>query len=218
MSDIPDLSQKDGEQLIQPAKVTKKTGKSRRRLSYDPKFVSMVSRLVASGHNAADVAFLIGVKKATIEQWKQRYPVFKKAFDHGKDVATGQLIEYGLKSCAGFETEETVTTSRCIAGEWQEVEKKVTRKQVPPNSALIQFFLNKFWPNQLGSGSAPADTSTGRVSAVADGIQKLAGKLSEMAGGMQEPVDVEFEEVEETGDPDSLEGNLEGNLEGDDES
>jgi hypothetical protein len=196
-SDTPDLSQKDGQDLIKPVKATKKTGKTRRRLSYDPKFITIVSRLVASGHTAADVAFLIGVKKATIEQWKQRYPVFRKAWEHGKDLAAGQLIESGLKACAGYETQEEVVTWRKIDGEWKEIEKKVAKKQLPPNASLIQFFLNKLMPNQLGANESTESKPRAKVSDVADGIQKLAGKLAEMAGGMQEPVEAEFEETKE---------------------
>ena len=203
-----DLSKKDGEDLIKAPLATKKTKQTRRRLSYDPRFITLVSRLVAAGHDASDIAFFIGVKNGTIAQWKQRYPAFKKAWEHGKEVAGSHLIERGLKQCEGYEVEETTikyhnvteldSNARPIGENWVPVEKKVVKKQIAPNAALLQFFLTKLVPNIFGGETKPEELKRPtHVSEVADGIQKLAGKLTEMAGGLQEPVEAEFEEVDE---------------------
>lgn len=199
-----DLSKKDGEGLIKPPTPTKKTKHTRKRLSYDPRFITMVSRLVAAGHDASDIAFFIGVKNGTIAQWKQRYPAFRKAFEHGKEVAGSYLIERGLKLCEGYETTEETVKSIKKDGEWVEIEKRVIKKQVAPNSSLLQYFLAKLVPNVFGEGKDEPQIKT-HVSEVADGIQKLAGKLTEMAGGLHEPQDVEFEDGTELEETDNLE-------------
>ena len=210
-----DLSRKDGEELIKAPLATKKTKQTRKRLSYDPRFINLVARLVAAGHEASDIAFFIGVKNGTIAQWKQRYPAFRKAFDQGKKVAGSHLIERGLKQCEGYEVQETtikyVKPFDCDGhpiegGEWIESEKKVVTKNVAPNASLLQFFLAKLVPNIFGEEAKPAELKrTTHVSEVADGIQKLAGKLTEMAGGLHEPVEAEFEEVDDTEETEDIE-------------
>ena len=192
------LSKQDGAELIKAPPATKKTKQTRKRLSYDPRFITMVSRLVAAGHDASDIAFFIGVKNGTIAQWKQRYPAFRKAFEHGKEVAGSYLIERGLKLCEGYETTEETIKYQKANDEWVEVDKRVTKKQVAPNAGLLQYFLAKLVPNIFGDGQeSDKPKLQTKVSDVADGIQKLAGKLTEFAGGLQEPIDTEFEETEE---------------------
>jgi hypothetical protein len=216
-SDTPlDLSKTDGENLIHKSKgiYKKKVVKAtRKRVSYDPKFIKMVSRLVAAGFEPNDLAFFIGVPRNTIDQWKCRYPAFKQAVEHGKTIAGSFLIDKGLKLCDGYDiTEEVVKYSNESVDSdghpisdqpvnWVPTEKKVTRRHIPPNGALIQFFLAKLIPDMFGNAELTKDTTqTTRVKDVADGIQKLAGKLSEMAGAVQEPIDADFEEAEETED------------------
>jgi hypothetical protein len=199
---MEDLSQKDGQDLIKAKPAMKSTGKTRKRLSYDPKFIKLVSRLVAAGHDATDIAFLIGVKKGTIEQWKHRYPVFRKAWDDGKKIAGSYLVATGLKLCEGYEiSEETIKSSmNKLTEEWEETEKKVVKKHIAPNAALIQFFLTKLCPEVFGTEKADQQPQQTKVLDVAQGIQQLAGKLTQFAGGMQEPVEAEFEETDELND------------------
>ena len=214
-----DLSKLDGKEFITKSrgKLKKQVVKStRKRASYDPKFIKLVSRLTAAGFNPNDLAFFIGVPRNTIDQWKCRYPAFKQAIEHGKQIAGSFLIDKGLKLCDGYDiTEEVVKYSnesldsdgRPITGvdvNWVPTEKKVTSRHIPPNGALIQFFLAKLLPDMFGMTATQDNKPMGRVQDVADGIQKLAGKLSELAGNVQDPIDAEFAETDEPKDDDEV--------------
>lgn len=194
-----DMSQKDGEHLIEPVKPTKKTKKTRRRLSYNPQFIKMVSRLVAAGHDAADIAFLIGVKKATIEQWKHRYPVFRKAWDEGKKIAGSYLIATGLKLCEGYEIEEETLKLAWnkIEEKWENSEKKIVKKYVQPNAALIQFFLSKLCPDVFGKSEDVEQLPRKQITSTANDINKLAGKLTELSS-TEGALETEFVDEEDS--------------------
>lgn len=131
--------------------------KLRKGAKYDMAFVQIASRLVASGMTVKDVGYALGVKPATVKQWKQRYSEFKAATDNkssAKGIATAHLVSSGLHSAMGYDYEEIdQVLIRKENPDYDSDDKdseefiltviKETRKTKhrPPDKDLLQFFL-----------------------------------------------------------------------------
>jgi len=182
-----------GEQLTKQETDIIKTRRDS-RVKFDYKYVKMVSRLMASGVDQKDLAFVLGVQPETISRWKSKYPTFRKAIEDGKEMAVSHLITTGLRAATGYDIEETTTEYEKKDNEWVEVKKKVVKKQREPASGLLMFFLTNLAPEQFKK-RMEIDSKSVKVNLkgedVAAGIQELAGKLSSMDGDI---VDAEFED------------------------
>ena len=131
--------------------------KIRKGAKYNMEFVQVASRLVAAGMTEKDVGFALGVKPATIKQWKQRYEEFKAATDNkssAKQIAGAHLVASGLQSAMGYDYEEIDQTWKRVNNPDYEPDvegsestvlilEKETRKTKhrPPDKDLLQFFL-----------------------------------------------------------------------------
>ncbi|MBW1931451.1 MAG: hypothetical protein JRI56_00190 [Deltaproteobacteria bacterium] len=89
-----------------------------------------------------EIGFVLGVKPTTINQWKQRYPEFKKACAEGKSIAKAYLVAKGLRAAMGYDVEERDTTLvRNEEGELV-VQKEVRKlRHRPADKDLLIFFL-----------------------------------------------------------------------------
>lgn len=131
--------------------------KLRKGAKYDMSFVQIASRLVAAGMTEKDVGYVLGVKPATIKQWKQRYSEFMEATgskSSAKQIAVAHLIASGLQAAMGYDYEDvdqtlSMRTNPDYAPEDENSEEfiltviKETRKTKhrPPDKDLLQFFL-----------------------------------------------------------------------------
>ena len=131
--------------------------KLRKGAKYDMSFVQIAARLVAAGMTEKDVGYVLGVKPATIKQWKQRYPEFMEATgskSSAKQIAVAHLIASGLQAAMGYDYEDVDQTLNMrenpeydsdVEGSEEFILTviKETRKTKhrPPDKDLLQFFL-----------------------------------------------------------------------------
>lgn len=118
----------------------------------------MAEKLVASGCNAGDLAFIFGTSEDNIKKWKRENPEFKQAIERGKEITLARLIGAGIKSAEGQTVKTTTiigkgiiladgTVRDLIPG--TQVDVKTEIKELPVNDRLIQFLANTL-SRQLG--------------------------------------------------------------------
>lgn len=149
-------------------------------------FVKISEKLIAAGCSASDIGYVLGVSKASIETWKQKYPQFAKACLNAKDMAIQQLVAKGIRSAVGYDYEDIDETWRPIETdeglEDKLIERKVHKKHQSPNPSLIIFFLTNLARGQYQSAKKVEVTErrasidlTGKVES--EDIKRLAGAL-----------------------------------------
>lgn len=181
--------------------------KVRKGAKYDIEFVQIASRLVAAGMTEKELGFILGVKPATIKQWKQRYEEFKKATDSkssAKQIAGAHLVASGLQSAMGYDYEEVDTVLKRIENpdydpddpeseETMLVVEKETRKKRhrPPDKDLLQFFLLNLSNEYKNTKSITVEQKKSEVNINLTGqlessdIKKLAGAAFKHAEKME---------------------------------
>lgn len=180
--------------------------KIRKGAKFDWEFVQIAARLVAAGMTETQVGFVLGVKPATIKQWKRRYEEFKVATDNkssAKQVAVAHLVASGLQAAMGYDYEDVdVTMKRIKNKEWEPddpdseefvfiVEKETRKtKHRPPDKDLLQFFLLNLTDEYRNTKSITIE-ETKRVTNVnitgvleSSDIRKLAGAAFKTADSM----------------------------------
>jgi len=126
---------------------------------YDPSFVDITARLVASGATEKEVAFILGTSRDNIRAWKRDYPEFKNALLRGKEAILQRVIGAGIKAAeGGWKANTTITGKQVVLADgtlkdWvpgQTVDVKVENKYIPPNHNILMFLANTI-SKQLGS-------------------------------------------------------------------
>lgn len=90
------------------------------------------------------IAGKIGISKQTLYDWKKKYADFSDSLKKGKDVIDRQVENALLKRALGYEYEET--SEKYEGGEL--VEKKITKKQVVPDTTAQIFWLKNRQPSK----------------------------------------------------------------------
>jgi len=125
---------------------------------FSTEYSAMAEKLVASGANQKDLAFVFGTSQDVIREWKRDHPEFKNAVKRGKEITLSRLIGAGIKAAEGATVTTTTYTGTGIVGEngmveelipGTEVDVKKEVKEIPPNDKLIQFLANTL-SRQLG--------------------------------------------------------------------
>jgi predicted transcriptional regulator len=184
--------------------------KLRKGAKYDMEFVQIASRLVAAGMTEKDVGYVLGVKPATIKQWKQRYPEFMEATgskSSAKQIAAAHLVANGLHSAMGYDFEEIdqVLVRKENPDYDSDVEGseetilvviKETRKTKhrPPDKDLLQFFLLNISDEYHNTKTIRIDETKKQINVNITGhlesgdIRKLAGAAFKTADDMDKSV------------------------------
>lgn len=127
------------------AEMTKAT--AGRPTEYDQKFNSLVEGMFRGGATDNEVIKALGVARSTFYLWKQEHEEFAAAVRAGKDAFDNGRMEESLKSrAAGFYVLEEVMTEEDAEGK---LLKKVTRrKQMPPDTAALKYWLGNRQPDR----------------------------------------------------------------------
>jgi hypothetical protein len=172
--------------------------KVKKGAKYDFEFVKVASRLVAAGMSAKEVGFVLGVKPATIQQWKTRYEEFRLACGEGseaKEIAKQHLVANGLRAAMGYDYEEVDRVlERGDDGEMVVKKETVKLKHRPVDKELLIFFLINLakgsgeWTNtksiEIQEKKANVNVNlTGEIES--DVIRKLAGAALEQADAVE---------------------------------
>jgi predicted transcriptional regulator len=180
--------------------------KIRKGAKYNMEFVQIAARLVAAGMTEKEVGFVLGVKPATIKQWKRRYEEFKAATDNkssAKQIAVAHLVASGLQAAMGYDYEDVDQTMKRIPNlkwdaddpeseEWIFVIEKETRKTKhrPPDKDLLQFFLLNLTDEYRNTKSITIEETKKTLNLNITGhlesgdIRKLAGAAFKTADSM----------------------------------
>jgi hypothetical protein len=180
--------------------------KIRKGAKYSMEFVQVAARLVAAGMTEKEVGFVLGVKPATIKQWKRRYEEFKKATDNkssAKQIAVAHLVASGLQAAMGYDYEDVDQTMKRVKNpDWEPDEEdseeyifvveKETRKTKhrPPDKDLLQFFLLNLTDEYRNTKSITIEETKKTLNVNITGvlessdIRKLAGAAFETADCM----------------------------------
>ena len=100
------------------------------------------------GLSQSDIALKIGVSNQTITRWKKDYEDVAEALSRGKEIVDYSVENALLKAALGYKTKEVKVTigRRQINGEWVDLTKETTVKEVGPNHTAALAWLNNRKP------------------------------------------------------------------------
>lgn len=89
------------------------------------------------------VAHNIGINRATLYAWKNRYPNIDDALKRGKEVVDIEVENKLLQKALGFEYEETETWMEEVDGKQKKRVKRIKRHALPDTTAQIFWLKNR---------------------------------------------------------------------------
>ncbi|OTW86383.1 hypothetical protein BK702_15265 [Bacillus thuringiensis serovar cameroun] len=94
------------------------------------------------------IAKNIGVSRATLSNWKNKHPLIARALVRGKEVVDREVENALLKRALGYTYEEvTVLRQEVEEGVFESVEAKRVKRQVPPDTTALIFWLKNRKPD-----------------------------------------------------------------------
>ena len=132
-------------------------GKGGRPTRYDPeRHPFLAACLARDGRTEDEIAESLGICKATVTNWKKRYPEFLAALKESKAESDGKVEMSLYKRALGYEITETEEV-RDKRG--QVTRKKTTVKQVLPDVTAQIFWLKNRQPEKWRDAQ-PSNAST----------------------------------------------------------
>lgn len=110
-----------------------------------PERLSLLEAWCRDGLIDADIAKRIGIRRETLYDWKNKYPLISNALKKGKEIIDIEVENSLLKRAMGYEYEE-VTEER--VGEMGLITTKIVKKQVVPDTTAQIFWLKNRKPKE----------------------------------------------------------------------
>lgn len=110
-----------------------------------PERLSLLEAWCRDGLIDADIAKRIGIRRETLYDWKNKYPLISNALKKGKEIIDIEVENSLLKRAMGYEYEE-VTEER--VGEMGLITTKIVKKQVVPDTTAQKFWLKNRKPKE----------------------------------------------------------------------
>lgn len=101
------------------------------------------------------VAGNIGIRAATLYEWKKKFPEISESLKRGKEVVDRQVENALLKRALGYEYEEVKEKFECGVM----TERTVTKKEVAPDTTAQIFWLKNRKPEKWRDKPSYDDTS-----------------------------------------------------------
>lgn len=123
------------------------------------------------------IAHNIGIKTATLYDWKNKFPEFSDALKRGKEVVDIMVENALLKRALGYEYTETTKepVKDLETGKFELKVTKEVKKQVVPDTTAQIFWLKNRRPDKWRDKPAYEDTSeTEKLDAILEGLKKNA--------------------------------------------
>jgi hypothetical protein len=109
-----------------------------RRTLYDPAYhAAEVKKLAEQGLIEQEIADQFGVSRATLSEWKNRYPDFLDALRAGKRGADRQIEAAAFKHALGMKLREVHYKKEGDSAK----PIRIVERDVPPNQRAIEFWL-----------------------------------------------------------------------------
>jgi transposase len=106
---------------------------------YDPERHPILARALArEGLTNIEIAKRMGVSRATLINWRRKYPEMLAALKEGKDVIDAQVESALLRRALGYEYEETEIS---IAEDGKKKRVKKVKKSLAPDVTAQIFWL-----------------------------------------------------------------------------
>lgn len=101
------------------------------------------------------IAGNIGIRAATLYEWKKKFPEISESLKRGKEVVDRQVENALLKRALGYEYEEVKEKFECGVM----TERTVTKKEVVPDTTAQIFWLKNRKPEKWRDKPSYDDTS-----------------------------------------------------------
>ena len=118
--------------------------------------LAWINEQIRNGVTEKAIAEALGITEQTLANYKNRYPEFAEALTIGKGADVLQkLINSGVEAaCGQWIEEETTIIVLDENGEPSKRQKTITKKYIPPNPSLNQYYT-KFYGKDEGFTGDP---------------------------------------------------------------
>lgn len=108
----------------------------------------LIKSWARDGLNQTEISERIGISYPTLTIWKQKYEDIAKALSEGKEIVDYKVENALLKAALGYKVKEVKVTigRRQINGQWVDITKETTEKEVGPNHTAALAWLNNRKP------------------------------------------------------------------------
>ena len=105
-----------------------------------------INEQVRNGISEKAISKALNITEQTLNNYKNKYPELAEALSKGKGADVLQrLINSGIESaCGQWVTEETIVVQLDENGNPSKRQKTTTKKYIPPNPALNQYYTKHF--------------------------------------------------------------------------
>lgn len=116
--------------------------------------LAWINEQIRNGVTEKALADALGITEQTLNNYKHRYPEFVTALTEGKGADVLQrLINSGVEAaCGQWIEEETIIIQLDEDGEPSKRQKTITKKFIPPNPSLNQYYTKHFGKNEGFTG------------------------------------------------------------------
>ena len=116
---------------------------------YNKEFVEKALEYASQGLTREQIAYNLGIDRATFFRWMQKHRDFSDAVKKGEELAISKVENALFKKALGYEYEEVKTyISYNKAGEVVRKREERTKKHVPPDTTAMIFFLKNRSPDR----------------------------------------------------------------------
>lgn len=128
---------------------SKKPAPRGRKCKYDLQVkprLAWINEQIRNGVTEKAIADALGITEQTLNNYKTKYPELVKALTEGKGADILQrLINSGVEAaCGGWIEEETTIIVLDEDGNPAKRQKTITKRYLPPNPALNQYYTKHF--------------------------------------------------------------------------
>lgn len=118
--------------------------------------LAWINEQIRNGITEKAIAETLGITEQTLNNYKNKYPELVEALNNGKGADVLQkLINSGIEAaCGQWITEETTVIQLDENGEPSKRQKTITKKYIPPNPSLNQYYT-KFYGKEEGFTGDP---------------------------------------------------------------
>lgn len=118
----------------------------------DPAQLERITNWAANGLTDAEIAKSMGIRRETLSVWKQRHPNISNAVKRGRLMACEAIENALFRRATGMELTDTVEEfdGAIVDGKPANgsIKKRVTTRQVPPDTGAIIFYLKNRMPDR----------------------------------------------------------------------
>ena len=108
----------------------------------------LIKSWARDGLNQTEISERIGISYPTLTKWKQKYEDIAEALSEGKEIVDYKVENALLKAALGYKVREVKVTigRRQINGQWIDITKETTEKEIGPNHTAALAWLNNRKP------------------------------------------------------------------------